>query len=41
MYIDSMAIAPFQISFTPNDTHVGLSGSSLYQGFLLGIDGYW
>jgi hypothetical protein len=41
MYLDSMAIAPFNISFEPGYRQVGLSGSSLYQGFLLGIDGYW
>jgi hypothetical protein len=41
MYLDSMALAPFNISFEPNDRLIGLSGSSFYQGFLLGIDGYW
>jgi hypothetical protein len=40
-YIDSIAVAPFQLTFTPGFQHVGLSGSNLYQGFLLGVDGYW
>jgi hypothetical protein len=40
-YLDSIAVAPFQTTFTPDFRQVGLSGSSVYQGFLLGIDGYW
>jgi hypothetical protein len=40
-YIDSIAIAPFQLTFTPGFQQVGLSGGSFYQGFLLGVDGYW
>lgn len=40
-YIDSVALAPFQLTFTPDFQHVGLSGGSFYQGFLLGVDGYW
>ncbi len=41
MYLDSMAVAPFNVSFEPNNRKIGLSGSSVYHGFLLGIDGYW
>jgi hypothetical protein len=40
-YLDKIAVAPFQLNFTPGFQQVGLSGSGFYQGFLLGVDGYW
>ncbi len=41
MYVDSVAVAPFQITFTPAFNVVGLSAGNFYQGVSFGIEGYW
>ena len=41
MFVNSLAIAPQQISFVPGRKKGFLSGNSLYLGFGVGIEGYW
>lgn len=41
LYVDSLAIAPFQTTFATDYRVTGLSGHSLYLGVAFGIEGYW
>ncbi len=41
LYVDSVAVAPFQLTFDPCYNVVGLSAGAFYQGGSVGVEGYW
>ena len=41
MYVTSVALAPHQINFRPDDNKVSYTGDPFYHGAAFGFEGYW